>query len=381
MKFTKLAATLLCSAVLFCGCTKDSNVAIKVNNRAIMKNDFYSEYKAMKKIELANAPKEIQKDTSYASLSIKKRLSLGLIAKELVNEEIEKRNITISEKEINEQIEKIVSQFGSKEALDNIMKQNGITPERFRKDMVEQVKTEKLIVQLDNSKISDNEVKKFYNENKEQFDLPERVQVSHILINTNENEIKKAIVEADKNAKLSQEEIEKKTKEEVAKQKALAAEVRQKALNNPKNFAQLAKEYSIDKATAQFGGDLGYITKEQVVPEFGEATFSQKVGTISPLVESQFGTHIIYVKDKAKAGIQPFSEVKADIAKMLERSKKGSVLQNFISGARDKATIEYVDKTLVPAYIEEEFQKAVAKEREAEMKRMEKAAKKQNSKK
>lgn len=372
MKFTKLAATLLCTGVLFCGCVKDNDAVIKVNNRAITKAEFNNEYKSLKNFELKNAPKALQKETSSASYAIKKRVSVSMVARELMQEEFEKRNITASEEEINAQIDYVIKQLGSKEVLDNLMKENNITPEKFRNDMTEQVKIDKLINQLDKSKITDNDVKKFYNDNKAQFDLPQRVQVSHILFNTNENEVKKAIVEADKNAKLSQEEIEKQTKEEVAKQKALAEQVRQKALNNPNSFAQLAKEYSIDKATAVVGGDLGYIVKEQVVPEFGEVAFTQKVNTISPLTESRFGTHIILVKDKTKAGIQPLSEVKADIAKMLERQRKGEVLQKFIDGAKDKATIEYIDKTLEPSYLEENFQAAVAKQREAELKKIEK---------
>ena len=109
------------------------------------------------------------------------------------------------------------------------------------------------------------------------------------------------------------------------------------------------------------------VTKEQVVPEYSQAIFSTKVGTVCPLATSQFGTHIIYVKDKTKAGIQPFSIVKADLKRYLEMEQKQKTMQKLIEGLKSSAKIEYVDEKLNPENLKKEVDKALEKQIEAEM--------------
>jgi len=368
MKFTKLALTFLCSAVLFCGCTKDSDAVIKINDQAVTKAEFYDDYNKIRNVQFKNAPREIQNETSYPSLALKDNYVNNLIVRKLLAQEFEKRKITASEEEIKAQTQKVIAQIGSKEAFDNILKENGITPEKLNSDMAMEVKVEKLFQTLKKGEITDKDAQQFYKEHKADFNQPKRVKAAHILIETNEAKIRKNIVDADKTASLSQEEIEKRVKEEIAKAEKLASEVRQKALNNPKDFAKLAKEYSHDSGSAQNGGDLGYITEDQVVPEFGKMAFSQKVGTISPLVKSQFGTHIIYVTDKAAAGLQPFSEVKADLKRFLTIKQKNETIHNLVDGLKSSAKIEFIDESLNPANIQKEMEKAMQKQIEREQK-------------
>ncbi|MBE7707813.1 MAG: hypothetical protein E7Z88_03785 [Cyanobacteria bacterium SIG27] len=359
MKFTKLALTLLCCTALFCGCTKDSDVVIKVNDKGITKAEFSEDFNRIKNAELKNAPKELQKNNSYAVLALKNRYVNDVVVRELLAQEFEKRKLTASEEEIKAKKEFLVKQIGSEELFNKILKENDISEEKLNSDMAKEVKMDKLVASLANVKITDADAEKFYKENKAEFTLPERVQASHILFETNIEAIKKSIADADKNANLTTEAIEKKAKEQLDKNLALAQEVQKKASKNPKNFAQLAKEYSQDKGSAQNGGDLGFITREQVVKEFGDAAFSQKVGTVSPLVKSQFGTHIIYVRDKAAKETQSFSKVKADIKQFLEKRQKIDTTRELIVGLKNKATIEFVDKSLDPANIQKQLEKAM----------------------
>lgn len=368
MKFTKLALTLLCTTVLFCGCAKDNSIALKINDKPISKTEFYDDYNKIKNVQLKNLPKEMKKENSYPSLMIKREFLNGLIARELLVQEFEKRKITASEEEIKAQKDNLIKQVGSLETFNNLLKENGISEEKLNSDMMNEVRIEKLYQSIKKENVSDKEVEKFYRENKAKFDLPQRVKAAHILFKTGENEIRSAIVAADKDAKLSQEELDKKVKEEIVKVEKLVNEVRQKAVNNPKSFAQLAKEYSQDLVSAQQGGDLGYIVKEQVVPEFGEVAFKQKVGTISQPVKSQFGTHIIYVTDKVAAGVQPLSEVKADLKQYLTIQKKTQTMKQFVEGLKSKAKIEYVDQSLNPLSLERDIQEAITKQKELEQK-------------
>jgi peptidyl-prolyl cis-trans isomerase C len=84
-------------------------------------------------------------------------------------------------------------------------------------------------------------------------------------------------------------------------------------LNKGKDFAELAKEKSKDPSAKENGGDLGYFTKDQMVPEFAEVAFKLDKGKISDPVKSQFGWHVIMVMDKRAKVIPPFEQVKPQI--------------------------------------------------------------------
>lgn len=84
-----------------------------------------------------------------------------------------------------------------------------------------------------------------------------------------------------------------------------------KALRSGADFAELAKKDSIDKGTADKGGDLGFFARGRMVPEFESAAFAlKKAGDLSDIVPTQFGLHILQLQDRRPAGVQPFEEVK-----------------------------------------------------------------------
>ena len=87
-----------------------------------------------------------------------------------------------------------------------------------------------------------------------------------------------------------------------------------KQLKNGADFAELAKKYSEDGSKDQ-GGDLGWFTHGQMVPEFDSAAFALKPKELSGVVTSQYGYHIIQVMEKDPAKLKPFEEVKDELAK------------------------------------------------------------------
>ncbi|HEY4818547.1 MAG TPA: peptidylprolyl isomerase [Candidatus Acidoferrum sp.] len=140
-----------------------------------------------------------------------------------------------------------------------------------------------------NAQISDDELKAQYQQNIQQYQVSNRVHAEHILLMT------------------------------VGKTDAEVEEIRQKAedvLKQAKkvgNFEELAKKYSEDPGSKDKGGDLGWITQGQTVPEFEKTAFSLDKGKISDLVKTQYGFHIIKVLDKETAHTKPFDEVKDSI--------------------------------------------------------------------
>ncbi len=105
------------------------------------------------------------------------------------------------------------------------------------------------------------------------------------------------------------------------------------------DFATLAKAKSKDPGAAD-GGDLGYFTKDQMVPEFSEVAFKLDKGQISDPVKTQFGWHIIQVEDKRTKPTPTFDEVKAQIATYVEHKAQAELVENL----RKSATIERLDQ-------------------------------------
>jgi len=108
------------------------------------------------------------------------------------------------------------------------------------------------------------------------------------------------------------------------------------------DFAALAKEKSKDPGAAD-GGDLGYFTKDQMVPEFADAAFKLEKGQISDPVHTQFGWHIIKVEDKRTKPTPTFDQVKAQLTNYVEHRAQAELVDNL----RKTATIERLDKAPV----------------------------------
>ncbi len=113
-------------------------------------------------------------------------------------------------------------------------------------------------------------------------------------------------------------------------------------LNAGEKFADVAKKYSLD-GSKEYGGDLGYFTAAEMVPEFSKAAFALKVGEVSPPVKTDFGWHVILLEDRKMGGAQPYDQVRVAIGNVLLRKKT----QETIIALRKAAKIELKDPDLV----------------------------------
>jgi peptidyl-prolyl cis-trans isomerase D len=143
---------------------------------------------------------------------------------------------------------------------------------------------------------SEDELKAQYEEQKAQFGAPERRKVSHILIGADMD------------------------KEDAAKAALAKAEQVRDQLAKGADFAKLAKELSEDKASGAKGGDLGFINKEAMDPNFSKVAFELPKGELSQPVKTPFGYHLIKVTELVPATIKPFEEVRAELAKNYQRT-------------------------------------------------------------
>ncbi len=155
--------------------------------------------------------------------------------------------------------------------------------------------------------VAPGDIEKYYNDNIQNYSTPEQVRASHILLKTEGKD------DAEVRAKA----------ESILKQAKGGAD-----------FAELAKKYSEDEGSARQGGDLDYFSRGRMVKEFEDVAFSLPPGSISDLVKTQFGYHIIKVVDKREATTKPLEEVRAQIADQLayERAQRqGSAMADTLS--------------------------------------------------
>lgn len=377
MRGKKLLTTLAVSAVLFAGCgLKSGEAIIKVNNQNITQGQFDAEFDKQAGNGIAKALGIDVKDdkNSFLYMLIKDRVVNELIVKALLNQEMQKRGIEVTNKDVDDAVKEIIDKVGSKEQLDALLKQNGISNSQFKKDLKEEVKMKKLAKELGSSNVSDAEAKKFYNDNISKFKHPDKVRASHILISVNPQEIEEVVKSDPNNKNINETAVKAKVAAEVQAKEAKANQILAEAKKNPTQFAKLAKENSEDTATANKGGDLGFFAAKEMVPEFSKAAFSMKPNTISDKpVKTQFGYHIIMVTDRSAAGQDPFEKVKPSIKAYLENQKQIELIDKLTESLKKSAKIEYINTSYDPANIQKGVQESIKNSGEAAKKAKEAA--------
>lgn len=352
MKSTKLIATLLVAGMLFTGCgLKNSQAIIKINDKIVTQSDFD---KLMDK-QISNSPlakmgMDVKDKNNILYVMTERAVITQLIIEELLNQEAESRGIKVTNKDIDEAINKIVDKLGSKENLSKLLKQNNVSINQFKSDLKTQVKIQKLAQAVGNTKVSDNEVKDFYNKNIDKFTHGEQVRAAHILFMTDPIQLGTEI-QNDSKKELSNDELTKKIDEKVKEKEDTANKLAKELKTDPTKFSAYAKKYSQDTTTAEKGGDLGYFEAQKMVPEFSKAAFSAKPNTVVGPVKTKFGYHIIYVIDRKTAGTESFDKVKNNLKESLTTEKELKVVDDIVNAAKKKAKIEFLDKQYDPEEI------------------------------
>ncbi|WHX39894.1 peptidylprolyl isomerase [Mesobacillus sp. AQ2] len=217
----------------------------------------------------------------------------SLITNKVIEMEADKQKVKVTGNEIDEELTKLQDSYGGEEAFAAALEQNKVSIDRIREDIQMYLLAEKMI--KPSIKVTEEEMKTYFEENKESFDQKEQVKASHILV--------------------EDEATAKKVKKE---------------LDSGKDFAELAKEYSTDASNAAKGGDLGYFGKGEMAKEFEEAAFGMKVGEVSAPIKTDFGYHIIKVADKKAAKTAVFEDHKKEIKESLFDQKIQTEYPNWL---------------------------------------------------
>jgi peptidyl-prolyl cis-trans isomerase C len=183
-------------------------------------------------------------------------------------------------------------------------------------NVYEKVTTSKYVEETINKKIvvTPEEMADYYSRNPEDFRHPDLVRTSHILI-----------------------KAAGKTPEDDSKARDRAETLLAQIIRG-EDFARLARENSMDSSAAR-DGDMGFNSKESLIPEYSQTAFSLPVGGVE-IVETRFGYYIVKVADKKKEGSFTLDEIKPQLIEVLRKKKCDDALNNLINQLRDKASIE-----------------------------------------
>ncbi len=244
--------------------------------------------------------------------------------------------VPISREEFDQEIERLPAQYrqlagsteGRRQILDNLIlkrllsaraREQGFDKDAGVRAQVEAYAQQAAVAALVNGvaeraggDIAEAELKAYYDGHPDEFKTEESVRASHILVES---------------------ETE-------------AAKLRQELVGG-KDFATIAKTASKDPGSAARGGDLGFFTKERMVPEFAAAAFGlKKVGDLSPVVKTKFGYHLIKLTDRKPGATQSFPEVKDRLEARLREQRQRAAVDTLVEEVRGKAKIEVDESRL-----------------------------------
>jgi len=230
-----------------------------------------------------------------------------LVTRKLILGEAENLGISVSEAELDEEIDMVVEENfqGSEEQLTMALEQYGLSLESFREDARLNLLARKIIEEQ--TDFSEEEARDFFEDNRYLFDQPEEVEARHILL------------ESEEDAK------------EVAE-----------LLEQGGDFVELAAEYSTDASNKDQGGNLGFFERGAMVEEFEEAAFSLDVGEVSEPVATDFGYHIIEVLDYREEVSASFEEVEDQVLETMLDQQIPVAVNELIQSLRESADIEYL---------------------------------------
>jgi foldase protein PrsA len=227
----------------------------------------------------------------------------SMITEELVKQESDKAGIQVTDADLDKEIANIKKNFGTDEQFEQALTSYNTTLDKLKEDMHTQVELRKLLEPQ--VKISDDDIKNYYDSNLETLKTPEQVRASHILVAT-------------------KEEAE-----------AILAD-----LKNGADFATVAKEKSTDPGSKDKGGDLDFFAKGQMEEPFETAAFALKVGELSGVVQTSNGYHIIKLTDHKDAVTPTLEEKKDDIHEQLVTEQISDLSNKWLEDKKAAASIE-----------------------------------------
>lgn len=314
----KIGIVTLAASVLLTGCGSKANVAATVNGEDIALERYEREYKVQAQQAVAQYGADFLKqeaqDGSKKTMGelMRENTLENLISLEVIKQDAKKNKITVSDEEVNKELDNMKKMYGGEEQFKKVLEANKMGMDELK----EYISTNLLMRKYQEKMLKDlepkeDEMKAYYEKHKDEF---KTVEASHIL------------VETEKEAKAIKKE-----------------------LDGGADFAKLAKEKSKDTQSAKNGGSLGSFGPGQMVKEFDEKVFSMKPGEISDPVKTQFGYHIIKldkINDSFEASKDAVKEamIKERFKEHNDKLRKKAKVKRYVDTAKDiPVTVEQAE--------------------------------------
>lgn len=317
----KIFTLILClmMTVSLIGCSSEKKAVAIVNGQDITLGNYekllYLNKSSMESYYGSDIwAQEIEDGKTYEDM-LREMVLETMIGSEVIYQQAEKDKVAPTDKQVQEQIDSFNESIKNDTDSQEEFKKNGIDEEFLKYQFARDLANTNLQAKFEeDTKISEDEMKKYYEENKDDF-YTDTVTASHILIKTTDDNGKELSDDKKKEAKKTAEE-------------ALAK------VKSGEDFAEVAKEYSQD-SSASNGGELGTFGRGKMVTEFEDAAFAMKSGEISDIVETEYGYHIIKVTDRVDKQ-ETYDEVKDEIKSTLASEK----YTEYVEKLKKDSTIE-----------------------------------------
>jgi parvulin-like peptidyl-prolyl isomerase len=294
-------------ALAACGGNDDEGVPADaiavVGDQEIPKTEFDTLMaRAQKSYE--NQKRDFPKAGTPEYQDLKTRAVAFLVQRYRLVQEAEERGVEVNDEDVQARLDQIKKDNfeDDQKKFDQALEREGLTLDDAKTEVRYQLLQEKLFEDVTNDiEATDEQIAKYYEENKAQFTQPASRDVRHILVKT----------------------------------KAKADELEQE-LANGASFAALARKYSQDKGSAKLGGKIP-VQKGSTVPPFDKAAFSLDTDEISKPVKTTFGWHIIMpISDVKPEKVQPLDDIRDSIAQQLAEERKNKAIEEFLKSLEEK---------------------------------------------
>jgi peptidyl-prolyl cis-trans isomerase SurA len=260
-----------------------------------------------------------KKQGSYNEEEILDEALNEIVEEKLQLQEAKKRGLVVDDSAVEAAVMNIEQKNGLQEGqLAVMLESEGRSMESYKNHIRDQILLSKVVRFEMGSRvnISERKIAKYYHKNQKDFWEPSKARVRHILILTEEG------LSADKK-----------------KEKYLLAKSILREVKGGRDFSAAAKEYSEDISASE-GGDVGFVEKGKMVPEFENTVYRMKEGEISDIVETEYGFHIIKVDQVLAGRTLPLKVVKNKVQSILSKKKQKSVYEEWMNELRKSAFIE-----------------------------------------
>ena len=317
----KTTGILVLLLTLFAGTAVAQSIypgdAVRINGETISYQrfqSFYVEYRDSKGVAIGARGDQLD------LLKQLRREAMDLLIEQvLVAQQAEKAGVRADEATVDEVFGEVRSVFDDEATFEMKLKEDGFTQESLRRHLGRMMAAQQYLdgIRENSGEVTEQDLKRYYEDNAQRLTLPEQVRVRHILI----------------------------TWKPMGKQddRAFIRESMQPILERARageDFAALAREFSDDFATKQMGGDTGFFHRGQMAPAFEEAAFALEPGEVSDVVETSFGVHIIKLEQRQERELLAYDDIHDQLRDHVRQEKAEAAVRAEIDRLQAAADIE-----------------------------------------